>query len=281
MILSIGIAGLGYVINDLIDYKDDLINNKQNLFLKLSRVQSSVLVLIFISFSIFPWFFLPFTKLTLSLIVLEFFLFFIYAMPPFRLKEKGFIGIVCDSMYARVLPCFLAIYTYSLIVNLEIFSHYLMFIFLIWLLIVGIRNIISHQILDFDNDANSNTITFVTQMGVLKSEKLLKVFLFPLEFILFLFLVYAIPETLNLIFVAYIFFVIFILFTNRKSLKFNYIKLIDNRIFNEFYEIYLPNIILIIYSFINPLFIWLLLFNWILFSPVFFNFIMLFKAKYF
>jgi 4-hydroxybenzoate polyprenyltransferase len=59
MLLSVGIAGLGYAMNDIKDYKDDLKNNKPNLFNKFSKFQSVLLVVIFISLSIFPWFYLP------------------------------------------------------------------------------------------------------------------------------------------------------------------------------------------------------------------------------
>ena len=60
IILSIGVAGIGYSLNDWYDYKDDLKNNKQNIFLYFNKFQSFIIVLLFIFFSIFPWFILPF-----------------------------------------------------------------------------------------------------------------------------------------------------------------------------------------------------------------------------
>ena len=74
ILLSIGIAGLGYVMNDIKDYKDDLQNNKLNLFNKFSKTQSTILVVLFIILSIFPWFYLPSDKYTLYLLTAEFLL---------------------------------------------------------------------------------------------------------------------------------------------------------------------------------------------------------------
>jgi hypothetical protein len=139
-------------MNDIKDYKDDLQNNKPNLFNKFSKFQSVLLVVIFISLSIFPWFYLPTDQSTFYLLAIELaLLFYVYAFPPFRLKEKGFLGIITDALYAQVIPCLLAVYTFSKIANTTLHIK-LIALYTIWLLLVGIRNIIKHQIEDFEND---------------------------------------------------------------------------------------------------------------------------------
>ena len=165
ILVSIGIAGLGYVMNDIKDFKDDLQNNKPNLFNKFSKSQSVLIVVLFALLSIFPWLYLPTDKYTFYLLVIEFLLFFVYASPPFRLKEKGFLGIITDALYAQVVPSLLAVYTFSKISN-TILNVKLIVLYSAWLLLVGIRNIIKHQVEDFDNDKNTKTKTFVTIYGI-------------------------------------------------------------------------------------------------------------------
>lgn len=281
ILLSVGIAGIGYVLNDLVDYKDDVINKKRNLFINLSRFKSSALIILLVICAIFPWFYLPFTKISLSLVLLELLLFGIYILPPFRLKERGLWGIACDSLYARVLPCLLAVYTYSIIVKLDTVNYLLLTYITVWLFLIGVRNIISHQIDDFSNDENTNTSTYVRKIGILRAESILKFLLIPLEFVLFLIISFSIPGTKGIIGWIFVVFAAYVFFHNRKTIDQKYPYYFDKRIFNEFYEIYLPILILLIYSIQNGIFWGLLFFNLIAFFPIFLNFLKLFKQKYF
>ena len=72
ILLSIGIAGIGYAFNDYIDYEDDKKNKKQNLFIQFSKFQGIILIFIFLVLSVFPWFLLPFDRFSLLLIITEF-----------------------------------------------------------------------------------------------------------------------------------------------------------------------------------------------------------------
>ncbi len=277
ILLSIGIAGLGYIMNDWKDYADDIQNNKPNLFIKFSTTQSIVLTLIMIMLSIFPWWFLPFDHISIVLIVLEFGLFFIYAFPPFRLKEKGIFGIIADALYAQVIPCLLAVYTFSKIGNTT-FSHWSLVIYAFWLLIVGIRNILKHQVDDWENDIRTNTKTFVTQHGTAMAEKISFYFVFPLEIILFFTLLFILDFVYNSIAILYILYLIYI-YLNWKSNLSKY-HTINARGFNEFYEIHLPILLLLYFSIYNTTFILVLLFHAFLFFSIYYNYIKGYIKKY-
>ena len=244
ILVSIGIAGLGYVMNDIKDFKDDLQNNKPNLFNKFSKSQSVLIVVLFALLSIFPWLYLPTDKYTFYLLVIEFLLFFVYAFPPFRLKEKGFLGIITDALYAQVVPSLLAVYTFSKISN-TILNVKLIVLYSAWLLLVGIRNIIKHQVEDFDNDKNTKTKTFVTIYGIEYSKKISLKYLFPIEFILFTSLLITIKTPYFIALLGYLLYTTILFIKRNKTTEIDSFYFINTRIFNEFYEIHLPIILLV------------------------------------
>ena len=279
ILLSIGIAGLGYVMNDIKDFKDDLQNNKPNLFNKFSKSQSVLIVVLFALLSIFPWLYLPTDKYTFYLLVIEFLLFFVYASPPFRLKEKGFLGIITDALYAQVVPSLLAVYTFSKISN-TILNVKLIVLYSAWLLLVGIRNIIKHQVEDFDNDKNTKTKTFVTIYGIEYSKKISLKYLFPIEFILFTSLLITIKTPYFIALLGYLLYTTILFIKRNKTTEIDSFYFINTRIFNEFYEIHLPIILLVCFCFSNALFIFILGFNLLIFSPIYLSYLKGFLNKY-
>lgn len=279
ILVSIGIAGLGYVMNDIKDFKDDLQNNKPNLFNKFSKSQSVLIVVLFALLSIFPWLYLPTDKYTFYLLVIEFLLFFVYASPPFRLKEKGFLGIITDALYAQVVPSLLAVYTFSKISN-TILNVKLIVLYSAWLLLVGIRNIIKHQVEDFDNDKNTKTKTFVTIYGIEYSKKISLKYLFPIEFILFTSLLITIKTPYFIALLGYILYTTILFIKRNKTTEIDLFYFINTRIFNEFYEIHLPIILLVCFCFSNAIFIFILGFNLLIFSPIYLSYLKGFLNKY-
>lgn len=279
ILLSVGIAGLGYVMNDIKDFKDDLKNNKPNLFNKFSKFQSVLLVVIFISLSIFPWFYLPTDQSTYYLLLIEFLLFYVYAFPPFRLKEKGFLGIITDALYAQVIPCLLAVYTFSKIANTTLHIK-LIALYTIWLLLVGIRNIIKHQIEDIENDMRTNTNTFVTKNGKLATERM-SYLIASSEIVIFIVLLFTLQTPIHYIIIFYFIYIVFIIIStklNKDSMTlFNFI---NTRILNEFYEIHLPILLLIYFSFVQHFFMLIVLINIVFFYPIYKSYIAGFYSKY-
>ncbi|HRH58638.1 MAG TPA: UbiA family prenyltransferase [Chitinophagales bacterium] len=287
IILSVGIAGIGYAFNDYHDYHDDIKNNKQNLFLKFSGVQGILLVFFFFILSVFPWFILPFDRFSLLLILTEFLLFIVYALPPFRLKERGLAGVLTDALYAQVIPCFLATYTYSKIEEGVSFENTLIWNYIIWLIIVGSRNIINHQIEDFDNDINTKTITFVTNYGKENSKRQVLRLLIPLELLLFFPMIYFLPNTHHVVVIFFILYILSYLVMQKIKNKKTIFKdaddiyiFLNQKILNEFYEIHLPLLLLCYFSIIKPFFIWILILNLFIFLPIYLEYIKGFIKKY-
>lgn len=288
ILLSIGIAGMGYVFNDYHDYHDDIKNGKQNLFINFSRTTSILMVICFMLLSIFPWFILPFDWYSFLLITFEFLLFFTYAMPPFRLKERGMLGVVTDALYAQVVPCILAVYTYSKITEQISISILFLVVYVVWLILMGIRNILNHQIEDYNNDVNTQTQTFVTGYGIHKSKLQVMHFIVPFEWIFFFLILLLLPKTNHLFLYAYILYISAYILKERISknasllsnfdVRYNFI---NKQLLNEFYEIHFPLLLLCYFSFYQPFFIWILALNLLLFFSIYLRYTIGFVKKYF
>jgi 4-hydroxybenzoate polyprenyltransferase len=171
-ITIIGIAGLGYLINDYSDREKDGLAGKTNALIDMSMGRIRLLFLLFGVLAVAPWFIFPMTVWSLFLLVLELGLFAAYSLPPIRLKERGIAGVLTDSLYAHVVPTILAAYTFWLIDdrNYHAFGTFVV-VFGLWQLILGIRNIVLHQLKDANADRNSGTRTWMLDWGAEKSRR--------------------------------------------------------------------------------------------------------------
>lgn len=187
VLIITGVAGIGYLTNDLGDRHKDGLIGKENATAQLSVPAIVFLFVLFMLLAIAPWFYLPVRRWSVGLLVMQFLLFYVYAFPPFRFKERGFLGVITDAGYAHINPALLAAYTFYLYTG-KAFAGFYTFMLLLatWQLVLGIRNILFHQVKDHDKDIESGTHTFVTGTGIAKTTVLLKTILLPLETVLFI-----------------------------------------------------------------------------------------------
>lgn len=99
-----------------------------------------------------------------------------YSAPPLRLKERGVIGALAASVAQRTLP---------MMVGMSIFGIFAPELYALCLLsiLVGLRWILIHQLLDCDNDAAAGVSTFVRNIGRKNALMLLKGVVFPGELV--------------------------------------------------------------------------------------------------
>lgn len=248
IVVIIGVAGLGYMSNDLGDRKKDALIGKENVLIGMQTASLLILFLLFFAFTFLPWLYLPFNSISFLLLALQIGLFFLYAMPPFRFKERGLLGIISDALYGHALPAVLASYTFYLfcgtrMVNFKAFTILLFS----WQFAQGVRNIVFHQIKDFESDQKSGTTTFVTSRGLEKSLKLVKRLILPVEVLLF---------TLFLIFVWFLwghwmllvfalFYVVATLLRHHKQLATMDYRARAYTFLDDFYILWLPLLVLL------------------------------------
>ena len=103
---TIGFVGFAYLTNDLADRKKDALAGKLNGTASLSNSTIAILILAFLSSALLPWLYLPIDHVSVACITAELALFVLYAFPPFRLKERGILGVFTDALYAHAIPAF-------------------------------------------------------------------------------------------------------------------------------------------------------------------------------
>lgn len=247
---TIGFMGFGYLTNDLADRKKDALAGKSNGTAHLSTVSIVVLVITFLVIANVPWMYLPTDGISAVLIVSEIVLFVLYAFPPFRLKERGFLGVLTDALYAHVVPALLASWTFYLIGERSYEGFFYFAIALtIWQLFSGVRNIVSHHLKDYENDMASGTTTFATRHGKEKVSRLMSHIFIPLELLSFLAFLTIVQFEVDFLFVVVAVFIL-VAWTNfRNGESETKIKHFTNTFLDRFYIHWFPYIILFTLAF--------------------------------
>ena len=154
IVYSVTYFGISYLANDLSDVRDDEIAGKSNAF-HTSSVKVGVAAFIIatavhfasamlISFS---WEFLLFSLVG--------YLFGIsYSFKPLRFKERGVLGLIVASFFQRNLQILVIPFIFAVDPVVCAFINIACFIY-------GIRYILIHQYIDYENDLKSGTRTFV------------------------------------------------------------------------------------------------------------------------
>ncbi len=268
----VGIAGLGYFINDLYDIKFDLKAGKKNHVHPLSLFVRFLIVFALLAISFLPWLYLRSTIWIWLLIGVELLLFVVYAHPLTRLKEKAQWGLICDSLYGHALPIIIACLTYWQYLDKVDLSPKLFFLFLfVWQFTKGIRNILLHQLTDYQNDLKSGIKTFTSINNPHKIYRFVLFRLVPFEFIWnLIFLVFIYKTTSSLLIGFVIFLIVFIaghgLFRNIKINKTEYQENTYLYFLNDWYEDYFP-IIILVTLLINQPNLWLLILGHVILFP--------------
>lgn len=184
-----GIALIGYLLNDWADIPYDAKVGKANMVAGLPIYIRMTLFTLFMCLAITPWvLYLPYNGLSKLLLVLEFMLLAAYALPPVRFKNTPPLAVVTDALYAYAIPAVLAWHTYILYSTSDLVlemgisykTHIALFV---WMLVLGLRHIINHHIVDKVKDKLSSTPNLAFKYEPHQLNKLVRNFLYPIELI--------------------------------------------------------------------------------------------------
>ena len=242
------------IMGEFFDIEQDSLANKKNGFENLNQKQTPIVLLTTVAINIIFLFFLE--KSTLVFYLLSIITFILYYSPFVRLKEKGILGVIADSLGSHVFP---SIFVFLCLIPIEDILKFKYSIFLFWVFLFGIRGILNHQYTDLENDKKSNTNTFVRTSSRL-TKKILQKIVLSLEIIFFiLLLISTVP--LNLISFSLLLYLL-VLF-GRKMLYNNaivYFNIRIDRAFTiflfEFYSIFFPLLLIIQIYTINQTAFW-------------------------
>ncbi len=243
-------AGFGHFLNDCFDVEQDAKAGKPNSAATLSIGKRWGTILTLTVTSLLPWLLLNEIKI-LILSVVHLLSFAIYSIPPIRAKERGYLSVVADALYAYILPTAIVVF----FAGLE--DSVTLVLALSWALFSGLRAIIQHLIEDRKNDRISGSNNVVNKVGVAPNVTLINLsalFEVTIFALLLTRLLYA-GIFLTVLYLGFTLFSFFkvtrygMLFSLRKQLRAGSIQL------NAFYEDWFPVLLLAICILKNPVFI--------------------------
>jgi len=161
----------GHLINDIFDLEADRKAGKKNVLSSFSPWQRWAFVVITIVGGFLPAWVLHFSSISTGLLVAEYALPSIYSIPPFRLKERGWLGVLADASGAHIVPCLfvtsLMAYAPSATRDFSAASFESMFYpaaAVLWATAVGLKGIIMHELGDLESDLSAGVRTFAAQL---------------------------------------------------------------------------------------------------------------------
>jgi glycosyltransferase involved in cell wall biosynthesis len=179
-----GTGSFGHFINDWFDIEADARAGKNNRFARFSFRQKGLLVCVALLLGLLPWMVLPFDRVSIILLGVEFLLLLGYALPPVRIKERIYLAILTDATYAYALPAVLAAHTFFLAAGTAGDRVFIATLFL-WQLFLGMRHFLNHLAMDRVNDQASRTRTLATVRGNRYLHRLISRLILPLELLSF------------------------------------------------------------------------------------------------
>jgi len=164
------LGSYGYVINSYGDREQDAKVGKHPEVAYFSDRQLQMLLVFLAIWSIgIPLYFGDIKVKILG--IMNFLLVTFYSIKPIRLKERGFLGVITAMITQRPLPFLL----FAFLVPYN--NQYLVYYLFVWLCIIGISIMLTHQFSDFVNDEKAGVDTLATRIGKSKIKKWIKLVL--------------------------------------------------------------------------------------------------------
>ena len=177
---SIFSTSYGYLVNDFADKELDALHDKENTFEDDSKFKAGLIVLLFLAMGVSCGLHFLSNHLFLPLWVLWILIATFYSLRPFRLKERGTVGLIFVVIAQRVLPILIifAAFEHFEMVDVVVFTAYIFF--------RGLSSDVNHQLEDYQNDVRTSTATFAIRTGIAKVKSLLR-FSLEIEKVLLIF----------------------------------------------------------------------------------------------
>jgi 4-hydroxybenzoate polyprenyltransferase len=173
------VANFGYVLNEIFDVEEDAKVNKSNVAALAGAQRLWIIAgVCIIGSSAVAYFATGPIGLGLTVCALLFPL--AYSVPPLRLKERKWLGVLADALAAHVYPVLLCLLIAAPRAP-HVVSSPLIAAVLGWSLMFGLRGILTHQIIDDERDRASGQATVVNLHGVEAVIRLVKCVVAPIE----------------------------------------------------------------------------------------------------
>jgi 4-hydroxybenzoate polyprenyltransferase len=165
LIATAGIAAFGHVLNDVADIRTDALAGAPNQMAPLTVPARVAVLAATITAGVVPWLWLPRSPSTMALLATEITLLTAYSVPPLRLKDRSVAGVLADALYAYVVPVLLTVSVFTEVGGIDPAGWVVMAPVSLWMLFMGLRGILWHQIGDLAHDRRAGVRTLATRIG--------------------------------------------------------------------------------------------------------------------
>ena len=171
-------ASFGYLANSYADVREDEFSGKGSVFSGWRSGRAAVVVVCAGLAALLPLLSSP-GEYGLALVsgVTSLAVAAAYSLRPFRLKERGLLGVASSALAQRTLPA-LTIFMYFGVLTWPVA------LFTLLTSVIGVRFILVHQADDLASDQITGTRTFATRVGIQRVEELIVRWILPLEFLI-------------------------------------------------------------------------------------------------
>ncbi|MHA8067345.1 hypothetical protein V7S76_11795 [Aquirufa sp. ROCK2-A2] len=266
LILAIALGAVFVsILNDYTDLTYDLASQKSNRLAPFSPFKRTLILLISFITSISISYIFVDSILTLCFCLSTYLAFMLYSIPPFRLKNKGLLGVMADAGGAHL---FVSLFIVASMTDKmgQAFDLFWLSMIGFWSFLYGLRGILWHQFLDRENDLSINHPTFAGKIQISSMKHAEKVIAL-MELGMLVIILITVGEILPLVALA----VYFILLIGYKKLNQEVILILTNDknspiFLSDYYQILLPFSLIISCSIENPICLILIPFH-VLFFP--------------
>jgi hypothetical protein len=186
LISAFSLAAYAHTLNDLFDIEADLLAGKKNHMAGLRPWQRLTLPVLLAAVGAAPWFMIRLNEPTLILLSLIYLLPIVYAVPPIRFKERGFLGVLNDASLVHAVPVLFMVSLFTSVAgSANVIGLPVMVGVGIWAAAVGLRGIILHEVWDWQNDLDTGASTWVVRVGVERAIAIVRHYIFPVEMVAF------------------------------------------------------------------------------------------------
>ncbi|MBE9257027.1 MULTISPECIES: UbiA family prenyltransferase [Aphanizomenonaceae] len=185
LLISLTVVAIyAHLLNDISDQDEDLIVGKSNGLAGRSKSFKGIAIILCLFPGLLVIGCLIKLPLALAIYISNWLIFICYSIPPIRLKQRGFLGVLADATGAHLLPNLFAVVWIAHASEQKIPLLWIILVG-IWSLATGLRGILWHQIKDIENDRLTGVNTFAVQTSIKTLKGLGQWVVFPLEVIAF------------------------------------------------------------------------------------------------
>ncbi|MBO9728343.1 MAG: UbiA family prenyltransferase [Chitinophaga sp.] len=248
-------AGATYVslLNDLTDMDCDVKAGKKELLPTRVVARRWAMLIVSVMLGLVCMFFLYRDLLSFLLYLAPWIIFYLYSVPPVRLKERGVWGVLADAAGAHFFPGCVMVSSVSHFLHHQINISWFLAVGA-WGLALGVRGILWHQLRDRETDLHSGLNTFIVTLSPGKLKKVIMIVLL-LEVLSLMVMLFIIKSLIILLFLfLYLLFVLV-----RYKVRGTRLTIVasaedDNyrMVMTEYYEIFFPVSLLLNFSLHQP-----------------------------